>query len=98
MRKSVSELRKAIHDLHGCDSSWNRSVHVHEEYEGKVVWDGDVEVFELFGHPTATRAYAWSHPIAGSKKRRYAAVSHHPPVDSPKAAVRAAILQEYRPP
>lgn len=48
-----------------------------------------MHVFELTGHPTATRAYAWS-------KRRFFAVLHQPPVDSPQAAVRAAIVAEHR--
>ena len=33
-----------------------------------------VHVFDLAGHPTATRAYAWSSPIEGSTKRRFVAV------------------------
>jgi hypothetical protein len=33
-----------------------------------------VQVFDLAGHPTATRAYAWSSPIEGSTKRRFFAV------------------------
>jgi hypothetical protein len=53
-----------------------------------------VHVFDLTGHPTATRAYAWSSPIEGSTTRRFFAALHQPPVDSPQAAVRAAIVTE----
>ncbi len=35
----------------------------------------------------ATRAYAWSSPIKSSTKRRFYAVLHQPPVDSPLTAV-----------
>ena len=33
-------------------------------------------VFDLHGHPTALRCYAWSHAVEGSEKRRYVAVLH----------------------
>jgi hypothetical protein len=46
--------------------------------------------------PTATRAYAWSSPIAGSDKRRFYAVLHVPPVNSAADAMRAAIVADYR--
>jgi hypothetical protein len=71
-------------------------VPVRETFKGKPVWEGVVHVFDLTGHPTATRAYAWSSPIEGSSKRRFFAVLHQPPVDSPQAAVRAAIVAEQR--
>jgi hypothetical protein len=69
---------------------------VRETFEGQPVWEGVVHVFDLTGHPTAIRAYAWSSPIEGSTKRRFFAVLHQPPVDSPEAAVRAAIVAEHR--
>lgn len=61
----------------------------------RAVWEGVVHVFDLNGHPTATRAYAWSSPIEGSDKRRFFAVLHIPPITSPLEAVRAAIVHEY---
>jgi hypothetical protein len=48
------------------------------------------------GHPTASRAYAWSSPIEGSDKRRFFAVLHQGLVKSPVDAVRAAIVAEQR--
>ena len=89
-----SDLKKVIHDLHGCGSTWVESVLVTETFEGQTVWDGTVEVFALGDHPTATRCYAWSHETDEGKLRRVA-VLHQGPVDSPSAAVRAAIVQEY---
>ena len=67
-----------------------------ETFEGKPVWEGVVHVFDLAGHPTATRAYAWSSPIEGSAKRRFFAVLHTNRINSPLEAVRAAILAERR--
>ena len=69
---------------------------VREVFEGKVVWDGIVYVFDLEGHPKATRAYAWSSPIENSDKRRFYAVLHLGGIRSPLDAVRAAIVGERR--
>ena len=52
--------------------------------------------FDLVGHPTATRAYAWSSPIEGSTKRRFFAVLHTNRINSPIEAVRPAIVAERR--
>ena len=60
------------------------------------IWEGVVHVFDLAGHPKATRAYAWSSPIEGSTKRRFFAVLHSPPIVSPLDAVRAAIVAEHK--
>jgi hypothetical protein len=41
---------------------------VKEAFNGQTVWEGLVHVFDLEGHPKATRAYAWSSPVDGSDK------------------------------
>lgn len=68
--------QQAIRDLHNCDSTWIESVSVKETFEGQIVWEGTVEVFDLDGHLTATRCYAWSHAVDGSERRRFVAVLH----------------------
>ena len=92
----LSALQEAIHNLHGCESVWLESVPVKEVFRGATVWDGIVQVFELTEHPTATRCYAWSHAVEGSERRRFVAVLHKGPVDSPEQAVRAAIVRLSR--
>ena len=91
---SVEALREAIRGQHGCDSTWVAAVPVHETFEGLTVWNDEIQVFDLIGHPTATRCYVWSHAPDG-EKRRFVAVLHEGPVDSPETAVRAAIVQEH---
>lgn len=91
---SHQALADAIRNLHGCDSIWIASVPVVEQFEGQIVWDGEVQVFDLIGHPTASRCYAWSHAVEGSERRRFVAVLQEGPVDSPVTAVRAAIVSE----
>src|SRR3954452_10079305 len=88
-------LVEAIRHMHGCDATFVESVPVREEFKGAVVWDGEVQVFDVKGHPSATRVYAWSHATQGAKRRFYA-VLHAPPVDSPLAAVRASIIADAR--
>ncbi len=94
---NIEDLKKAIKKLHGCEAEHASSVPVHETFQGKTVWDGVVEVFNLKGHPTATRCYAWSH-THGEKddQRRYVAVLEIPPVKSVVTAVRAAIVEEFK--
>jgi len=89
-------LKKAIHDLHGCKAVWKEAVPVKETFQGKTVWEGTMQVFDLVDHPTTTRCYAWSYLVDDSGKRKFFAVLHQGPVDSPQAAVRAAIVAEFR--
>lgn len=70
-------LRKAIRDLHDVDSTWIETVPVHETFQGETVWQGEVEVFELVGHPKAKHAYAWSYPTGEGTRRRYIAGTRH---------------------
>jgi hypothetical protein len=90
-------LRDAIRRLHGCESSYVESVPVHEEFQGQTVWDGIVHVFDLEGHPTATRVYAWAEPAdRRGRRQRFIAVLHQEPVDSPLVAVRAFVVEDHK--
>ncbi len=92
----IEELQDAIRQLHGVESHHVESVPVKETFQGRTVWEGIVEVFELHGHPKAARAYAWSHKTDGPKKRKHVTVLHVEPITSAAAAVRAAIVQEFK--
>src|SRR2546423_3463210 len=90
----IGELKDAIRRLHGCEAEHVETVPVKEVFQDQIVWQGEVEVFNIRGHPVATRAYAWAHET--DKGKRYVAVLELPPVDSAQGAVRVAILQEIR--
>lgn len=90
----LAELQQAILKLHGAKAEHMESVPVTERFQGQTVWDGVVEVFTLKDHP-AGKAYAWAHE-GDSGARRYVAVLHAPPVDSPRKAVQAAVVAEHR--
>jgi hypothetical protein len=93
----ITELRDVIHKLHHAKAKHVHSVPVREEFQGRVVWDGVVEVFDLTGHPKANRIYAWAHETDDPKHpKKYVTVLHMPPVVSPETAVRAAIVQESK--
>jgi len=88
-------LLEAIRHLHGCEATWVESVTVVEVFQGATVWKGEVQVFALTGHPTATMAYAWSEPTTGTK-RRFFAVLHVPPIDSAQRAVQGSIVADIK--
>ncbi|KAF0105946.1 MAG: hypothetical protein FD144_150 [Rhodospirillaceae bacterium] len=93
---SADQLKQAVEGQHGGKSVLVEAVPVKELYEGKTAWEGVVHVFDLEGHPKATRAYAWSSPVDGSTRRRFYAVLHLGGIRSPLDAVRAAIVAEQR--
>jgi hypothetical protein len=93
----LDDLRDIIRELHGVDATHVESVPVKEIFQGKTVWDGIVEVFDLHDHPKTHRVYAWSHETDDpDRPKRHVTVLHIPPVVSPLTAVRAAIMQEFR--
>lgn len=81
----LAEFEKAIKATHGGHAARLVARHrVHETFGGKTVWDG--EVLE-FAWPTGV-CYAWEVDC------RITAVLREGQVDSPLAAVRAAIVAE----
>jgi hypothetical protein len=93
----IQELREVIHHLHGGKAKHVESVPVVETFQGKTVWDGVVEVFQLKGHPKTDRVYVWIYETGDPKQpKRHVTVLHIPSVVSPPTAVQAAIVQEFR--
>jgi hypothetical protein len=83
-----------VERLHGCPAQLVRATPVAEAFEGRPAWHGVVHVFDLGGHRSADRCYAWSSRIEGSDRRRVFAVLQTPSIASPADAVHAAVLQE----
>jgi hypothetical protein len=82
-------LRNAIKDAHGCDCRHVKTVFVTEEFQG-AVWEGEVDVFELRDHPTATQCYAWwprdQEPNSDPRVQVMLAL---PPATTPELAIRS---------
>ena len=93
----IQELRDVIRRLHSAEATHVESVSVKETFKGETVWEGIVEVFDLAGHATAHRVYAWAHETDNPQKPiKHVTVLHLHPVKSAQDAVRAAIMQEAR--
>jgi hypothetical protein len=93
----IAEIQAAFLNLHGVDATYAETVPIHEEYQGQTVWEGEVEVFDIRGHPKATRGYGWGHVTGeNDQARRYVVVLELPPVTSPQTAVQAAIMAEMK--
>jgi len=91
------ELRTHIERLLSCKVvEYLGQTIVDESFKGTPVWRGVVHHFHIEGNQDSNYCYAWSSPIEGSDKRKFYAVLHISPVDSPQAAVRASIVSDYK--
>jgi len=92
----IDELQDVIKRLYGSEATHVESVPIKETFQGKTVWEGVVEVFDLKGNTKTTRAYAWAYETDNPKKPRHVVVLHFGTVTSPLLAVRAAIVEEMK--
>ena len=90
---STPDLKIAVESQHGDTASFVQSVPVGDTWEGQEAWRGTVGVFDLAGHPKATRAYVLTRELPNGRTRTYG-VLHLPPITGPVDAVRAAIVAE----
>ena len=84
----ISTFEKAILATHHAKAKFLTREKVKDTFMGDTVWEGEVLVFDLEGHPTARLCYAWE--VDG----QVTAVLGEGPVKSAKLAVRAAIAAE----
>lgn len=97
IKQHIERLQKAIHEQHGCESTHVESVRLQKTYRGQTAWSGTVEVFDLINHAQASRCYAWAQPKGEEDpEERVVAMLHTPPIDSPSAAVQAAIVSDSK--
>lgn len=93
----IERLKLALEHLHKCSAVHVSTVPVNEKFNGQTVWQGEVEVFDLTGHPKARRAYGWSHRDGKNDEgERFVAVLEIPPVESAATAVRAQIVKDVK--
>ena len=93
----IEELKAALLSLHGVQARHVETVPVTEEFQGETVWQGEVEVFDIDGHPKAKRAYGWGHATGDDDQgRRYVTVLEIPPITSPQTAVKASIVRDFK--
>jgi len=79
MSDYIAEIQSVFLKLHSCDATYVETVPVVEEFQGETIWQGDVEAFDLSGHPKATRGYGWGYTTTDEGGRRYFTVLELPP-------------------
>ena len=81
-------LRVAVEQMHGCSARFVGFESVREEYKGKIIWEGEVGVFEIdASHTKAKRCYAWSY----GEPAEPVVILELPPVDSAQVAVKVGL-------
>jgi hypothetical protein len=89
-------LADAIQKGYGCKAVFKETVPVKETFQGKTIWEGEVEVFEIEGHPQAKYCYGWG--FDEGKKTELATVLGIPPINNPQSAVKAYIVSKIKNP
>ena len=92
MSERIESLRRLVEGAYNCKARHSSSTPVRDPFNGEVVWEGVVETFDLEGYATASRCYAF--PLVHDDKPEIKTVLAFPSVDSPIAAVRAAIASK----
>jgi len=87
-----ARLQTVIMQLHNCGAIWRETLPVKEIFNGKTLWDGDVEVFDLFDHPKAKRCYAWTY----DDPEKFITVLELPPVTDAQSAVRVGVAYQIK--
>lgn len=92
----MNELREAVEAQVGRDATFLKSIRVTDNSQGQIRWNGMVAVFNLENNPRGTRrAYVWIYDLPDGK-RGFFAVPHTHKINSPEAAIRAAITEKAR--
>lgn len=93
----IERIKQVIFHLHKVDSDHVESVPVEERFQGRTIWKGIVEVFNLIRHPKAKRCYAWAHRKGqNDQDERFVTVLEVPPVKDAHTAVQVAIAAEVK--
>ena len=88
----ISRLQLTIQHLHSCAAVHLDTVPVHEVFRGETLWRGDVEVFDLTGHPKAKRCYGWTY----GEPEEFITILELPPVDSAQSAVKVGVAYQIK--
>jgi hypothetical protein len=83
------ELKHAVEDTLKAPASLSYTAPVRHMF-GTIIWEGRVSIFDVHGHPTTTRAYAWISDSAGARQSHV--VLHKAGIIGPADAVRAQLM------
>lgn len=81
-----------------CKPTHRETAFVQEKTEAnEMVWEGNVEVFDLKGHKSAKACYAWTDSAKSGRLKVVTVLGSHL-IDSAPKAVRAAIFTDAQQP
>lgn len=86
----IKLLQAFIEIWYKCDAKFIKTVWVDERFEGTSIWQGDVDVFSVTGHPKANLCYGWLHEDDAGNSQPVILLNKFP-INSPETAVRASI-------
>ena len=88
----IERLKQVIFHLHKSGAIHVGSVPVEEIFRGKTLWKGDVEVFDLTGHPKAKRCYGWTY----GEPEEFITILELPPVTDARSAVKVGVAYQIK--
>ena len=91
-KEYIERLKLTVEHLHKCSAVHVRTAPVHEVFQGQTAWKGDVEVFDISGHPKAKRCYGWTY----GEPEEFITILELPPVDSPESAVKVGVAYQIK--
>jgi hypothetical protein len=91
-KENIERLKLVVEQLHNCSAVHSASKHVKEVFQGQTAWEGDVEAFDLRGHPKAKRAYGWSY----GEPEQFITIRGLPPVNSPESAAKVGVAYQMK--
>ena len=85
------EFRHAINETHDCDTKAIEGiVQIKIPQRNSAPWEGEVHVFEVSGHRSATRCYAWAESL-GKTAIVIHTVLHSDRISSSEKAVKSVL-------
>ena len=96
MSERIESLKRLIEQAYKCKARHVSSTPILETFKGETVWEGVVETFDLEGASvTASQCFAFQ--FVQDDKPEIRTVLGVDGIDSPHAALRAAIASTARP-
>ena len=94
-REQREKLKEAIERKALCQVKYLNTQPLRLVADGQITWKGNVEVFQLDGHPEAKIAFGWGVPV-DENKTEFITVIGRPPLETPVQAVKAYLASKDR--
>jgi hypothetical protein len=95
VKRYLSMLKYAIRATFQCNAIHLETYEVVEVFQGKVVWEGNVELFKLYRAHYGQGCFAWGY-FDDKGEWEAIVVLQKPPIRTAEDAVRAAIVKRAK--